>query len=55
MRKVHVTVVLSPTQLEALDNLSAKTGKSKSAIVGEALEKFLEVTTNAGAKGGTLG
>jgi len=47
-RKVPTTVMFDKDQLEALDGLSSQSGKSKSAIVREALSKFLtEVTLGA--------
>jgi len=47
-RKVPTTVMFDKEQLEALDGLSSQSGKSKSAIVREAVSKFLtEVTLGA--------
>jgi len=42
-RKIHATIMLDPDQLETLDILSAKTGKSKSQLVGEALSTYLKI------------
>jgi len=42
-RKIHATIMLDPDQLETLDILSARTGKSKSQLVGEALSTYLKI------------
>jgi len=43
-RKIQVTVMLAQQQLETLDILSAKTGKSRSRLIGEALSRYLKTT-----------
>lgn len=45
-RKVHVTVMVEPRQLEALDRIADEGKVSKSKIVREAIDKWLEAYAN---------
>jgi len=41
-RKIHITLMVEPRQLEALDRLADEGKVSKSKIVREAIDKWLE-------------